>query len=527
MEELRQSALRDVGLREEGTSHDLRMAYLQLALPVHPDSPYSQPEKFKRITLAWDVLRHPRVALWTGQGKEEEAPPNLLGESPSIEALLEVFAQACQFLPAMVNHQTGAHLLMSVPMFLSDALLGSFKTVEVPRAIICTHCHGSIKTSTCPRCTGLGTFRQLESVGFEIPPGATTGTLVRVPLMGDSQLGKSLCGDVIIVLEEILPEGVRRRGPHLECQCPVNVHTLILGGTSWVDSPLGERAYFKIPAGSRDGAKLVIPGMGLPQRNGVGRGDLQLRLQAQIPAGIGEAQRQCFSALRVQHALQNGPGYTALGRIGIIHISPEHDISLLEETLCDLALVLEESGLTPAADVRDFGDVLPAGVIQSLVAVYRRFIGSGRMVLVGSANLTHNLSKLQVVSLFQTLTDLPEVDSGEGQGITPRALAPQYGKWQIFEIPVNFLGAESLLDDPSLSYAFAPDGSAFKAFDFRQVQMVDSFAVGKLIQIFRFAEMHGGRIAIIGIHPQVHRVLEDAGILQLFELVDLPELLPK
>ncbi len=49
---------------------------------------------------------------------------------------------------------------------------------------------------------------------------------------------------------------------------------------------------------------------------------------------------------------------------------------------------------------------------------------------------------------------------------------------------------------------------------------MDSFAIGKMVQLYRFAHAAGGRVALMRPQARVLSVLRDTGVVTLFTVVE-------
>src|SRR5438132_13581972 len=82
---------------------------------------------------------------------------------------------------------------------------GSGKTARVKGhlqfAVTCGHCGGSGRVITpCPNCRGEGRASRMETLAVAVPPGAMTGTSIRIPSMGGAGRCAGLNGDLYVVV---------------------------------------------------------------------------------------------------------------------------------------------------------------------------------------------------------------------------------------------------------------------------------------------------------------------------------------
>jgi curved DNA-binding protein len=146
-----------------------------------------------------------------------------------------------------------------------------------------------------------GTTRLLEQAGrrirVRIPPGAKTGSKVRIPGRGGEALGSGKSGDLYLNIT-VKPHRVfTREGDDLRCTVDVDLYTAVLGGEARV-STLGRDVSLRIPAGTSSGKTFRLRGEGMSKpRNSRRRGDLLVTVQVQIPQELSPKERELFQEL--------------------------------------------------------------------------------------------------------------------------------------------------------------------------------------------------------------------------------------
>ncbi|MBN1815064.1 MAG: DnaJ domain-containing protein [Anaerolineae bacterium] len=151
-----------------------------------------------------------------------------------------------------------------------------------------------------------GTTRTLErddgrQVRIKIPPGAHTGSKIRVAGKGGPGYGGSASGDLYLVIR-VKPHPVfRRNGNDLRCDVSVDLYTAVLGGKVQVPTLNGDVS-LKIPAGTSSGKTFRLRGKGMPDpRKPEQRGSLLVTVQAQVPQKLSARERELFEELADLH----------------------------------------------------------------------------------------------------------------------------------------------------------------------------------------------------------------------------------
>lgn len=119
-----------------------------------------------------------------------------------------------------------------------------------------------------------------SNVEIQIPPGVEDGDSVRYPGMAPGKMD-------LIITYRIRPDTVWvRQDCHVTTEITVDIWSLILGGTATVNSLQSTAIELTIPPHTQPGTTLRVRGHGLPRKHGNQRGDLLVKLQAQLPDQI-------------------------------------------------------------------------------------------------------------------------------------------------------------------------------------------------------------------------------------------------
>jgi len=145
-----------------------------------------------------------------------------------------------------------------------------------------------------------GTTRILAKDGqrleVKIPPGARTGTKVRLSGQGTSGIGGP-AGDLYLVVQ-VSPHALfERDGDDLRCELPVDLYTAVLGGEAILHA-LGGDVKLKIAPQTQSGRTIRLAGQGMPRlRDPKTRGDLFARVRVMLPHPLTEPELELFSEL--------------------------------------------------------------------------------------------------------------------------------------------------------------------------------------------------------------------------------------
>jgi molecular chaperone DnaJ len=158
----------------------------------------------------------------------------------------------------------------------------------------CPRCGGSgrIIETPCQTCRGKGSVVKVKPLTVNIPPGVTDGGKLRFAGKGEPGSGGGPAGDLYVVTH-IRPHAYYTRdGADVLLDLPVTITEAALGAEVTVPTPDGAKVKLKIPAGTRDGKVLRVPGKGAPKLKGKGAGDLKVRVALVVPQKLTSEQKE-------------------------------------------------------------------------------------------------------------------------------------------------------------------------------------------------------------------------------------------
>ncbi len=147
-----------------------------------------------------------------------------------------------------------------------------------------------------------GTTRRLERadrhlVTVKVPPGAKTGSRVRLAGQGEPGIGGGPLGDLFLRVTVKPHKVFRREGNDLWRDMDVDLYTAVLGGEVPVET-LNGTVKLKIPAGTSGGKTFRLRGKGMPNpKNPKRRGDLYVVVHVRVPSRLSAHERELFEEL--------------------------------------------------------------------------------------------------------------------------------------------------------------------------------------------------------------------------------------
>ena len=164
--------------------------------------------------------------------------------------------------------------------------------------VTCARCGGSGHLRTmCRTCGGEGRVQRVETLDVRIPPGAQTGSRVRVAGRGNAGVQGGPPGDLYIITKVAPHPFFDRRGDDLYTVVPITVSEASLGAKVEVPTIDG-RAQVRIPPATNSGKKLRLREKGAPSARHPGkRGDQIVEVQIVVPKPEDERVRNLLKEL--------------------------------------------------------------------------------------------------------------------------------------------------------------------------------------------------------------------------------------
>jgi molecular chaperone DnaJ len=187
---------------------------------------------------------------------------------------------------------------------VTNTILGQMQTTAT-----CPTCHGSGQqiTSKCNVCHGDGTVRGEETISINIPAGVSEGMQLSMAGKGNAAPNGGIPGDLIILIEEIPHETLKREGNNVVYDLHVSIPDAALGASVEVPTIDG-KAKIKIEPGTQSGKLLRLKGKGIPEVNSYHRGDQIIHVNIWTPKALNSDERALLEKLRESPNFKPQPG---------------------------------------------------------------------------------------------------------------------------------------------------------------------------------------------------------------------------
>lgn len=332
-----------LGVSKNADAAAIKKAYRKKAIEFHPDKnpgDKAAEEKFKEAAEAYEVLGDPdKKAKYDQFGHQAfDGSGGFGGHHMNMD---DIFSQFGDIFGGGFGgfgggsrgggprRAKGSNLRIKVKLTLEEIANGVEKKVKVKRKVqapgvtykTCSTCNGQGQVmrvtntilgrmqsaSTCPSCGGSGQILdhkpsnadaqgmivEDETVSIKIPAGVVDGMQLKVSNKGNDAPGNSIPGDLIVAIEELEHEFLKREGENLHYDLYVSFPEAVLGVSKDIEAING-KVRIKLEEGIQSGKILRLKGKGIPSINGYGNGDLLVHINVWTPKTLNKEQRQFF-----------------------------------------------------------------------------------------------------------------------------------------------------------------------------------------------------------------------------------------
>ncbi|HNP33834.1 MAG TPA: molecular chaperone DnaJ [Flavobacterium sp.] len=336
-----------LGVSKTATPEQIKKAYRKKAIEYHPDKnpgDKEAEENFKTAAEAYEVLSDPdKKAKYDQYGHAAFEAGGGFGGGHHMN-MDDIFSQFGDIFGGAFGgggfggfggssggqrRVKGSNLRIKVKMTLDEIANGVEKKVKVKRKVqapgvkykTCSTCNGQGQVlrvtntilgrmqsaTTCHVCGGTGQIIESkpnnadshgmiledETVSIKIPAGVVDGMQLKVSGKGNDAPGNGIAGDLIVVIEELEHEFLKREGENLHYDLYISFAEAALGASKDIEAVNG-KVRIKLEEGIQSGKILRLKNKGIPSLNSYGSGDLLVHVNVWTPKKLTKEQRQFF-----------------------------------------------------------------------------------------------------------------------------------------------------------------------------------------------------------------------------------------
>jgi molecular chaperone DnaJ len=345
-----------LGVSKNANEAEIKKAYRKMAIKYHPDKNPGDKEaedKFKEAAEAYEILSNSeKRSNYDRFGHAGVGGAGGFGGGMNMD---DIFSQFGDVFGGAFGGGSfggsrgggsrtarGTNLRVKMKLTLEEIAEGVTKKIKVNKLVNadgvtyknCSTCNGSGRItrvaqtflgamqtqSTCHTCQGAGKMidqrpsdadaqglkRQEDVIEVQIPAGVEEGMQLSVSGKGNAGPFNGIPGDLIVVIEELPHEELRREGENLHYEAFINFVDAVLGESIEIPT-VGGKAKIKVEPGTQSGKMLRLKGKGLPVLQRHGHGDLFVHINVWTPKKVSKEEREILEKFRDSENFKPNP----------------------------------------------------------------------------------------------------------------------------------------------------------------------------------------------------------------------------
>lgn len=356
-----------LGVDKSANADEIKKAYRKVAIKFHPDKNPDDPtaeDKFKEAAEAYEVLKDPEKRQRYDRFGHDGVKGGFGGGAGGGMSMDDIFSQFGDIFGngggspfdsffggssgRSQRGRRGSNLRIKLKLTLDEITHGAEKKIKVNRLVAadgvtfktCSTCGGSgqvrrvantmlgqmVTASTCPACNGAGKTidkkpsgvdntglqSKEEVINIKIPAGVSDGMQLSMSGKGNEAPIGGMPGDLIILIEEIEHDILKRDGDNVIYDLYLNFVDAVLG-TSVEVPTIDGKVRIKVEPGTQSGKILRLKGKGIKSLNGYGRGDQLIHVNIWTPKQVSPEEKTLLEQLQHSENFRPNPGKSEKG----------------------------------------------------------------------------------------------------------------------------------------------------------------------------------------------------------------------
>lgn len=316
-----------LGVSPESDFDTIKTAYRRLARKYHPDLNQENPDEairnFKMISEAYETLSDPKkrsqhdiingifktkftsefnnstnnTTYAKSQNTKSQKEKNQFKDT--INDIYNEFTKKSKekYKKEKLEPKNGSDINVDVTITLSDVAKGCKRTINVLHTETCPNCHGRkfINNNKCNDCNGKGEITNFKKITVTIPKGIKNNSKLRLKGEGNPGFNGGINGDLFVNVKIKPSSRISYEGKDIIYKLPIAPYEAVLGAEIHVPTFDGN-VLLKLPAGSSQGQKFRLSGLGLNKNGQIG--DIIIILDIEISKSLSDDEIKLYEKLK-------------------------------------------------------------------------------------------------------------------------------------------------------------------------------------------------------------------------------------
>ncbi len=193
----------------------------------------------------------------------------------------------------------GSDITVNVEIDYQEALLGTYRSVNIAKSSICPKCLGKkfANGQKCSYCNGLGEKTLNKKITVKIPPKIKDKTKLRLKQEGSEGEFNGQPGDLYIVVNITKKDDLTVKDGIVYNEVEISPYTAVLGGNIKVPTLWGE-AVIKIPPLTKSNQSFKLIDVGVLNEKTNKKGEQITKVIIQIPSEISNDEYKLYEKLK-------------------------------------------------------------------------------------------------------------------------------------------------------------------------------------------------------------------------------------
>jgi len=293
-----------LNVQQNASKQEIKNQFRKLVRMYHPDvNSTAEAERiFKQINKAAEILlddeKRKNYDKFRAAGQNFQRK-NTDFEKKASSKYTKPFKEQKQSETPVMSPVNGDDITVNVDINLTEAILGTYRVVNIARSIVCPKCggHKFANGNKCSYCNGAGEKVLKRKITVKIPASIKDGAKLRIK--GEGQFGTygGKNGNLYVIVKIEKNDELQIKDGIVYHTASISPYLAIIGGNVEVPTIWG-KATIKIPPLTKANQSFKLIDVGILDEKTGKKGDQIVKILIQIPSEITEEELELYERLK-------------------------------------------------------------------------------------------------------------------------------------------------------------------------------------------------------------------------------------